>query len=237
VYRPCGVARSGAQAGQDPHGRSIDGSSTAIFCSRRARRAVLLDLLELLEGGRADEAHLASVRIGLIRFARSMVPPVVAPAPTMVCISSMKRIGFGRLRSAAMHRLEALLEVAAEARARRAARRCRARRPRRPSGLGTSVGRSRWPGLRTMRVLPTPARRRTPGCSCGAAQDLERPLHLRGPARSPGRACPARARRYSEVRGRRPRGDRARWALVGAPARDAGDGRLRRPRPARAGSG
>ena len=41
-----------------------------------------------------------SVRIGLIMLARSIVPPVVAPAPTIVCISSMNRIGSGRFLSA-----------------------------------------------------------------------------------------------------------------------------------------
>ena len=57
------------------------------------------------------------VRIGLISVARSIVPPVVAPAPTVEWISSMKRIGIGRLASACDDGLEALLEVAAEARA------------------------------------------------------------------------------------------------------------------------
>ena len=39
-------------------------------------------------------------RIGLIRVAKSIVPPVVAPAPTVACISSIKRIGSGWLASA-----------------------------------------------------------------------------------------------------------------------------------------
>ena len=38
--------------------------------------------------------------------ARSIVPPVVAPAPTVVWISSMKRIGFGRFASAPMTALK-----------------------------------------------------------------------------------------------------------------------------------
>ena len=45
------------------------------------------------------------------------MPPVVAPAPTMVCISSMNRIGLRPLLERGDHRLEALLEVAAVARA------------------------------------------------------------------------------------------------------------------------
>ena len=47
-----------------------------------------------------------AVRTGLISVARSIVPPVVAPAPTVAWISSMKRIGFGRLASAAMTALK-----------------------------------------------------------------------------------------------------------------------------------
>ena len=45
------------------------------------------------------------------------MPPVVAPAPTVEWISSMKRIGIGRLVSACDDGLEAFLEVAAESRA------------------------------------------------------------------------------------------------------------------------
>ena len=45
------------------------------------------------------------------------MPPVVAPAPTVEWISSMKRIGIGRFDERGDHRLEALLEIAAEARA------------------------------------------------------------------------------------------------------------------------
>ena len=47
-----------------------------------------------------------SVRIGLMRFARSIVPPVVAPAPTIVCISSMKRTGRGFFLRAPMTALK-----------------------------------------------------------------------------------------------------------------------------------
>ncbi len=57
------------------------------------------------------------VRIGLISVARSIVPPVVAPAPTVECISSMNRIGRGRAAERFDYRFESLLEVAAEARA------------------------------------------------------------------------------------------------------------------------
>ena len=42
-----------------------------------------------------------AVRTGLISVARSIVPPVVAPAPIVAWISSMNRIGRRRLFSAA----------------------------------------------------------------------------------------------------------------------------------------
>ena len=48
------------------------------------------------------------------RFDASIVEPLVAPAPTMVWISSMKRIAPGRLLRAGDDPLEPLLELAAE---------------------------------------------------------------------------------------------------------------------------
>ena len=47
-----------------------------------------------------------AVRIGLISVARSIVPPVVAPAPTVEWISSMKRMARGRSTSALMTALK-----------------------------------------------------------------------------------------------------------------------------------
>src|SRR6266853_1458644 len=41
-----------------------------------------------------------AARSGLRSVARSIVPPVTAPAPTVECISSMKRMGLGRAASA-----------------------------------------------------------------------------------------------------------------------------------------
>ncbi len=46
--------------------------------------------------------------------ARSIVPPVVAPAPTVEWTSSMNRIGFGLAHERRDDGLEALFEVAAE---------------------------------------------------------------------------------------------------------------------------
>ena len=154
-----------------------------------------------------------------------MVPPVVAPAPTIVCISSMNRIGSGRFLSAADDRLEALLEVAAVARAGEeragvegedlgALQRPRARRP----------ASSRWARPSTSAVLPTPALADEDRVVLApAAQHLERALHLGARGRSAGRARPARARsvRFDRVGGERvARGPRLVLALAGgAPAR------------------
>ena len=54
---------------------------------------------------------------GLSMFEASIVPPLTAPAPTMVWISSMKRIAFGFSISAVDDRLQPLLELAAILRA------------------------------------------------------------------------------------------------------------------------
>ena len=95
---------------------------------------------------------------GLSRFDASSVPPLVAPAPTMVWISSMKRIAPGFFLSAVMHGLQALLEVAAEARAgeqRAHVERVDAgvlERRRAPCPRGSCSARPS-----TMAVLPTPA--------------------------------------------------------------------------------
>ena len=54
---------------------------------------------------------------GFSRLPASMVPPEAEPAPTSVWISSMNRIAPGCFSSAREHLLDALLEVAAVARA------------------------------------------------------------------------------------------------------------------------
>src|SRR5207245_10179157 len=53
---------------------------------------ILLDVLAVLvDGGRADAVQLARARAGLSMLPASIAPSA-APAPTMVCSSSMKRI-------------------------------------------------------------------------------------------------------------------------------------------------
>ena len=54
---------------------------------------------------------------GLRMFDASIEPPLVAPAPTTVWISSMNRMAPGLLAQRRQHALQPLLEIAAEARA------------------------------------------------------------------------------------------------------------------------
>ena len=152
---------------------SIDGSSIAIFCSRRASARSFSMCLNSSNVVEPMTRRSPAVRIGLIIVARSIVPPVTAPAPTVEWISSMKRIGFGRARERLDDRLEALLEVAAEARAGEQ----RAGVEREDFGvLQRALARRRpaaaWPGLRPSPSCRRRRRRRTPDCSCGAGRAL-----------------------------------------------------------------
>ena len=96
---------------------STVGSCSATFWKRRdsARSfSICLNSSNVVE---PTTRRPPAVSTGFSSVARSIVPPVVAPAPTMLCSSSMNRIGFFRLPSAVEDGLEALFEVAAEARA------------------------------------------------------------------------------------------------------------------------
>ncbi len=79
---------------------SSEGSLTVIFWTRRARARSFSTCLNSSKVVDPMSRMSPSVSTGLTRLARSMVPPVVAPAPTMVCISSMNRIGRGLFLSA-----------------------------------------------------------------------------------------------------------------------------------------
>ena len=69
------------------------GSPTSTRWKRRDERAVALEVLPvLLERRRADAAQAPDASAGLSRFDASMLPPLVAPAPMIVWISSMKRM-------------------------------------------------------------------------------------------------------------------------------------------------
>ena len=85
---------------------SIDGSSIAIFCSRRASARSFSMCLYSSNVVEPMTRSSPAVSIGLISVARSIVPPVVAPAPTVEWISSMKRIGIGRFASAVITALK-----------------------------------------------------------------------------------------------------------------------------------
>ena len=93
-------------------GRLLDGDLLQPARQRRGRFSMCLNSSNVVE---PTTRRSPAVRTGLISVARSSVPPVVAPAPTVAWISSMKRIGFRPLGERLNHRLEALLEIAAEA--------------------------------------------------------------------------------------------------------------------------
>jgi hypothetical protein len=60
------------------------------------QRAVLFEVVaELLVGGRADAADRPARQRGLEQVGASIAPPLVAPAPITVWISSMNRIACG----------------------------------------------------------------------------------------------------------------------------------------------
>ena len=77
-----------------------------IFCSRRASARSFSMCLNSSCVVEPTSRSWPVVRIGLMSVARSIVPPVVAPAPTVEWISSMKRIGIGRFESAWMTALK-----------------------------------------------------------------------------------------------------------------------------------
>ena len=132
---------------------------------------------------------------GFRMFDASSEPPLVAPAPTTVWISSMKRIAPGILLQRLDHRLQALLEVAAEARAgeqrahveRVDARALRATRAPCPGG-------SAAPGPRRSRSCRRRPRRRRAGCSCGGGRARGRCARARRSRPISGSILPSAAR-------------------------------------------
>ena len=174
---------------------STDGSCTSTRWKRRASarsRSKWRNSRYVVEPMQRSSPDWSS---GFSRFDASTVAPDAAPAPRMVWISSMNRIGFGRCWIACDQRLEARLEVAAVARAReqradveredlgaRAGR--RARRPRRCA--------ARAP--RRSRSCRRPSRRRRSGCSCGGARGCGPRARSRRRGRPADRACRRAAR-------------------------------------------
>ncbi len=80
---------------------STDGSSTTTFWSRRASARSFSMCLNSSNVVEPTMRNSPAVSTGLMSVARSIVPPVVAPAPMVAWISSMKRIGSWRVFSAA----------------------------------------------------------------------------------------------------------------------------------------
>ena len=93
---------------------------------------------------------------GLSSVARSIVPPDTAPAPTIECISSTKRIGFGRALERRDDGLEPFLEVAAEPVPARSAPVSSAYTSASFNTPWTSSCRSREASPSAIAVLPTP---------------------------------------------------------------------------------
>jgi hypothetical protein len=80
---------------------------------------VLLDALAVLVEGRGADAAQLAAREGRLEHVAASMAPSAAPAPTRVCSSSMKRMILPAPLDLLEHGLEALLELAAELRARR----------------------------------------------------------------------------------------------------------------------
>src|SRR4030095_2845234 len=81
---------------------SIDGSSIAMRCSLRASARSFSMSLNSSNVVDPITRRSPALRSGLMSVARSIVPPVVAPAPTVEWISSMNRIDRGLTPSALM---------------------------------------------------------------------------------------------------------------------------------------
>ena len=182
------VARAQALRGSARSPGSI-GSSIAIFCSRRASARSFSMCLNSSCVVEPTTRSWPVVRIGLISVARSIVPPVVAPAPTVEWISSMKRIGIGRFASALM---TALKRSSKSPRNRVPASSApvsseKTSAPSSRSGT-SSCEQPRARALRRARSCRRRRRRRTPGCSCGGGRGSPSSAAARRRGRSADRA-------------------------------------------------
>ncbi len=91
-----------AVPGESSRSRESTARRSTIFCSRRASARSFSMCLNSSCVVEPTTRSWPVVRIGLMSVARSIVPPVVAPAPTVEWISSMNRMGIGRFDSALM---------------------------------------------------------------------------------------------------------------------------------------
>ena len=137
---------------------STDGSPTSTGWKRRASAASFSMCLRYSSSVVAPIARSSPrASIGFSRFAASTAPSA-APAPTIVCSSSMNSTTWPSAAvDLAEHGLQPLLELAAVLGA--GEQRAHVERPRRggPSGVsGTSPETIRWARPSMMAVLPTP---------------------------------------------------------------------------------
>ncbi len=172
----------------------IEGSSMVIFCSRLVSARSFSMCLNSSCVVEPTTRSCPVVRIGLMSVARSIVPPVVAPAPTVEWISSMNRIGMARLPSALITALN------------RSSKSPRKRVPASSAALssektsapfsssGTSSSMSRVASPSASAVLPTPASPTNTGLFFRRRHRISivRSISLRRPIS--GSSSPARAR-------------------------------------------
>ena len=181
------------------------------------------------------------VRTGLMSVARSIVPPVVAPAPTVEWISSMNRIGIGRLASALMTALNRSSKSPRNRVPARSAPVSSEKTSAPSSRSGTSSPRSRVASPSASAVLPTPASptntglffRRRHRISIVRCSSSARPI---SGSSSPARARSVRFSAYAERGSRAVAVPRSPWPglrvarlAVGRPARRLPAGPLLMP--------
>ena len=136
---------------------SMVGSCSAIFWKRRDSARSFSICLYSSNVVDPTTRRPPPVSTGLSSVARSIVPPVVAPAPTMLCSSSMKRMGFLRFRSAARTALNRSSKSPRKRVPASSAAVSSAKTSAPASAAGTSPCRRRCASPSAMAVLPTPA--------------------------------------------------------------------------------
>ena len=215
----------------------IDGSSMVIFCSRRASARSFSMCLNSSCVVEPTTRSWPAVRIGLISVARSIVPPVVAPAPTVEWISSMNRIGIGRFASALMTALKRSSKSPRKRVPASSAPVSSEKTSAPSSSSGTSSPSSRVASPSASAVLPTPASptntglffRRRQRISIVRCSSSRRPI---SGSSSPARARAVRFSAYADSGSRDVAGPRSRRArLPPRPGVVVGAGARRRTAP------
>ena len=184
-----------AQAGENPHRlldrRLVDGD----LLQPPRQRPILLDVLELLEGGRADDAQIAAgqQRLHQRREVHRAAGDGAGADRGVNFVDEEDRPR--RDESALIDRLEPLFEVAAEAGAGEERAGVEREDLRRPSASPARRRRAAaWRALRPWPSCRRRRRRRTPDCSCGGGQRPRWCAAAPRCGRSADRAGPRRAR-------------------------------------------